>query len=40
MTGDHNYITGWSSTPNNRDWYLGTPNSGNKNVLMVNEKNG
>jgi hypothetical protein len=38
MTGDHNYITGWSSTTNNRDWYLGTDSANIKKLTLQNEK--
>jgi hypothetical protein len=40
MKENHTYITGNDSTTNTRDFYIGTPNSGNKALHIVNEKQG
>jgi hypothetical protein len=40
MTGNHNYITAFDSTALTRDFYIGTPNNGDKTLRIVNEKTG
>jgi hypothetical protein len=40
MVGDHSYIAGQDSSVGTRDFYIGTPNKGNKSLNIVNEKNG
>ena len=38
MTGTNNYISGWSSTTNNRDWFIGTNTANVKKLILQNEK--
>jgi len=40
MTGNHSYIAGYDLSAGTRDYYVGTPGAGVKNLLMVNEKAG
>jgi hypothetical protein len=40
MIGNHGFISSYDSALNTRDWYIGTPNSGNKNLNIINEKAG
>ncbi len=38
MTGTHSYISGYDSSNNNRDFYIGTPFAGNKNLTLAVER--
>ena len=38
MYGTHGFISGWSSTTNDRDWYWGTDFAGTKRVVLHNDK--
>ena len=38
LYGNHSFISGWSTTRSNRDWFFGTANVNNKQLIMRNEK--
>ena len=38
MTGTNNYISGWSSSTNNRDWFIGADTANVKKLILQNEK--